>query len=866
MASVTPTDSADASPSPEHRADVAGGLVAARRRLDSALLAGEVGTFEWDIIRQRVWGDGNFARMFGIVLDRDGVDAGTAPLDRYIEAIHPDDREHMRAAVARTVEHGADYEVEYRVLTPGGVRGLLVRAKPEKDETGRVAFAYGVCLDITDRLRAQELLRQGEDRWNAAIETLEVGVILASDDEQVIYWNPAARRLHGFTSAVDGIGPLSETPITFELWTPDASHLLELDEWPMRRIKRGEMVRHLELRLRRQDQGWEKYVSYSGAMVQTASGERLIFLSVHDLTERIRAEEALRHSEVEFRAMVDHLPQLAWIARSDGSIVWYNQRMIEYTGLDQDALLGTGWTAIHHPDHLERVAAGYLRALQTGATWEDTFPLRGADGSYRWFLSRANPIRDPQERIVRWFGTNTDITAQRLAATERERLLSRAEGMQTLTAALARAVTTSDVVTAAVREAGRGLGSNGGLVALVDANREMFTLVAGPGITPELERTWVRTRYTGDGPLAAAVRSREPVYSRTRGEFVSRGAELILVAEQLGLEAEAALPLVVGDRVLGALSLTFPQAREFGADDDAFLRTVADLCAQALERARLFEAAQNARRQAEALQAAAEQERAVAEAANRAKSEFLANMSHELRTPLNAIGGHVQLVELGIHGPVTPAQADALGRVQNAQHHLLRLINDVLNLARLEAGRVEFDVRETDPAPLLRELANLVEAQVRTKGLVLKLHIPPEAEPPAASASEWHVLADRDKLAQVLLNLLSNAIKFTPPEQPSGARGQITVVLQKPADDRLARTHLELEVSDSGIGIPPDRMTAVFDPFVQVSAGLARRYEGAGLGLAISRDLARGMGGSLTASSEPGVGSTFTVTLRRVRE
>jgi PAS domain S-box-containing protein len=150
--------------------------------------------------------------------------------------------------------------------------------------------------DITSIKKAELALRRSEARWTAAIENFGEGAIIATEDEQVIYWNPAARAMHGFKSENEGIEPLEDTPKTFELWTPDAKHLLELEEWPMRRIKRGETVRNMELRLRRPDQGWEKIVAYSGAKVETAGGDRLIFLSVYDLTEQRKAEEALKAS------------------------------------------------------------------------------------------------------------------------------------------------------------------------------------------------------------------------------------------------------------------------------------------------------------------------------------------------------------------------------------------------------------------------------------------------------------------------------------------------------------------------------------------------------------------------------------------
>jgi signal transduction histidine kinase len=310
--------------------------------------------------------------------------------------------------------------------------------------------------------------------------------------------------------------------------------------------------------------------------------------------------------------------------------------------------------------------------------------------------------------------------------------------------------------------------------------------------------------------------------------------------------------------------LTHPvEPREFVATVRALLRVRA---AEA-ERERLLAAERSARAEAEAARAEAEGARAEAELArqraeeaNAAKSQFLANMSHELRTPLNAISGYVQLLEMGLHGPVTGEQRRALGRVDHAQRRLLGLINDVLNYARLEGGRVEYDIEALDVRAVVAEVAPLVEPQLAAKGVALEVRLP---------ASPCVVWADREKLGQVLVNLLSNAAKFTEARHPAtGAPGRVTVEVAArrgeagggPADSVFLR------VADTGRGVPRDKQDAIFEPFVQVQTGYTRGGEGTGLGLAISRDLARGMGGDLRVRSAPGEGAAFTVTLRRAAD
>jgi PAS domain S-box-containing protein len=238
-----------------------------------------------------------------------------------------------------------------------------------------------------------------------------------------------------------------------------------------------------------------------------------------------------------------------------------------------------------------------------------------------------------------------------------------------------------------------------------------------------------------------------------------------------------------------------------------------------------------------------QQARRDAEAANAAKAIFLTTMSHELRTPLNAVSGYVDLLEMGVRGPVTDQQREDLRRIRRASQHLLSLINDILNYARLEAGSVELHFSEIALVDALSEMEALIAPQLRAKGVAYAYR---------PCARNVRVYADREKLDQILLNLVGNAVKFTDRD------GRITLSCEVDGDN--ARVIVE----DTGRGIPRGKLETIFDPFVQVDRHLTpERHQGVGLGLAISRDLARAMQGDISVQSDAGQGATFVLTLPR---
>jgi signal transduction histidine kinase len=309
--------------------------------------------------------------------------------------------------------------------------------------------------------------------------------------------------------------------------------------------------------------------------------------------------------------------------------------------------------------------------------------------------------------------------------------------------------------------------------------------------------------------------------------LIAGGEESLRTLREIGFGALLVVPLVVHAKVEGVLTFVSPKGEHsFSVEEVALASDLASRCALALENARLY-------REAETL-------RLAADLANESKSEFLRSMSHELRTPLNAIGGFVELIDMGISGPVTEKQHEALGRIKANQNLLLTLITDVLSFSRIDSGRVEYQMKEISLRRALADVAEMLSGAITDKGLRR------EGPRPDVDATAW---ADADRVRQIIVNLVMNAVKYTP------KGGTITLECGGDGNQSFVR------ISDNGPGIPAAKLERIFEPFVQLTTGLADRHGGVGLGLTISRDLARGMGGDLEAKSSVGVGSRFTLVL-----
>jgi PAS domain S-box-containing protein len=629
--------------------------------------------------------------------------------------------------------------------------------------------------------------------------------------------------------------------------------------------------------------------------------------------QRRAAEDRVRESETEFRALADNIPQLAWMTDPDGEIYWYNKRWYEFTGSTPEQSLGSGWRGFHHPDHAERVATRFRLAIRAGEAWEDTFPLRGRDGTYRWFLSRATPIRDETGWVVRWFGTNTDITDQReteLRAAYAERRLQAAlqSGRigtwswdfesnsveaddklrelfgfdalgHVLVAEFFSRIHPDDIpgLNSRVEEARRTLGEYDFEFRVVLPSGELrWAMARGSvekhpsglglymiGVTwdvTERRRTEEALREAEERYRMAARATNDAIWDWSFESDEIRWNEAVCTlfgycegeVDPSGAWWKQHIHPEDRDRVISGIQAIIEGAGAHWSDEYRFLEADGSY-ANVLDRGfiqrdrqgrpiRMIGAMQDIthrKRYEEELTAAKE----AAEQANQAKSQFIANMSHELRTPLSAVIGYTEMLEEEAEDLGAESMLEDLRKINGNARHLLSLINDVLDISKIEAGKMEVHGEDFDVAEVVSEASETVEALVAKKSNTLTVDI-------GEGLGRMH--SDVVKVRQCLFNLLSNASKFT-------ENGQIALSVNRVTSEDL--DWLEFRVSDTGIGMSPEDMEKLFQRFSQADSSTTRRFGGTGLGLSLTKAFCTMLGGDISAESELGKGTTFTMRL-----
>lgn len=717
----------------------------------------------------------------------------------------------------------ADEETIRRARTTSPF-GYLVKPFNERELRGAIEAAlYKHETDRRIRTRELELAREeerrraaeaAERRFRLLIDGVrDYAIFLLDPEGRISTWNEGARRVTGFTaSAVEG----REYGI---FYPPEAREQRIPEAMIQRATATGRAV----------DEGWRVRMDGSRfwaeavlSAVRDEAGELFGFASVmHDLTERRQAEERVRESEARFRLLADHVGEVFWIV--DPGLT-----RIEYVSPAYEAIWGRpavelehdpqGFLSSVHEEDLPRVVDA-LGQMGRGAETTVEFRIRRPDGSIRWLRSRGSPVRDAAGTVIHVVGVTEDDTERR----KRDRqLYFLGEASRLLSGSLNYGQTVERTARLAVPEFADWCAVD----FLQDDRLHRVAIVHADPARADLARQ-LGDRYRPELPppvgSAEVVQSGQPFVLPDVPEALLRDAapdpEYFALLQRLGLRSAMVAPLAARGHVLGAITLAAAESgKRYQQDDLVFACELAARAAAAIDNAVLYQEAVRA---------------------NQAKSDFLAVMSHELRTPLNAVIGYADLMEAAISGPLNNGQLEQVRRIKSSAQHLLYLIEQILTLARLEAGREEPCYERVDLREVLHDVAAIVEPLAQRKGVALEL-------PALDRAVELE--ADHRKLRQILLNLLDNAVKFTD-------EGRIRLM----AD--VTEQMMTLSVRDTGRGIEPEHLDHIFDPFWQVSQKTTREAGGAGLGLSVTRDLVQLLGGDISVVSRPGDGSTFTIRL-----
>ncbi len=740
-----------------------------------------------------------------------------AVLGKPIASFHiPEDAQRLAETVIPVVLETGASRVENRLLrTDGTLIPVDQTLFVIRDAQGNPQSLATFMTDITERKAAEGAIRESRQMLRTVMDSLPESIFWKDKDLVYLGCNTNFAQDAGFESPEQIIGKTDH-----DMPWKDQVALYQADDRHV--IETGESKINYEEPQSTPD-GGSIWLRTSKLPLYNEQGEAYAVLGAYaDITEEKRAQAALQENEERLGLALQASEAGVWEFLPLAGQAYYDDRWFTMLGYDPHELPQsyTTWRNLLHPDDLATVEPFVNQKVQTGGDFSIEFRMKAKDGDWRWIHAIGKTVATNEDGVTtRMLGTHTDVTERVIREAEIEK---RASELQTVAevGTAAATILDPDRLLAQVVELTK---SNFNLyhthIYLIDETGESLVLAAGAGEAGAQMKAqgWKIAADSATSLVARAFRTREGVIVND-----VRAAPDFLPNPLLpDTRAELAVPLIVGEQVLGVLDVQSDQVDRFTREDVAIQTTLAGQIATAIENARLFQESRQV---------------------DRLKSEFLANMSHELRTPLNSIIGYIQLLLMDLEGEVPEESFEDMQSIDTNSKHLLNLINDILDLAKIEAGRVELHLEEMDVAALLDT--------VKSNNAGLFIDSPLSFE---VSAEEGlpRISADAVRINQILNNLISNAFKFT-------EAGGVTIRAYRDNNDVC------IAVEDTGIGIAEKDLDTVFERFRQVDGSFSRRAEGTGLGLSITRLLVDMHKGKLTVRSKLGEGSTFTVHLPAV--
>lgn len=864
--------------------------ILASGRLQKAQRIAQIGNWEMDLWTNTLHWSEEIFRIFELDPQRFG-----ASYEAFLQTIHPEDRAAVHEAYSRHLWDKQPYKIVHRLQFPDGrIKYVQEQCETLYDASGNPYLSQGTVQDVTElkqvemalaelntdleRRVAQRTLalRQSEARYRQIVETANEGVWILDTQARHVFANATLLTLLGQTAeAMAGTSWLDYVDADLH---PQVGALLQ-------RCAAGQ-VEQDELPLRRRD-GSPLWILASVSPIFTEGGQyEGILAMVTNITERRLAEEAIRQENTFRQLILDNLTEGICVCHASPGFpfvhfsVW-NPQMEVITGYSQTEINRLGWYQSLYPDpQVRQRAIDRMAAMRQGQDlMAEEWEIRHRDGTYRTVIMTTTLLVD-SEGDGNVLGVVQDITARKQTERQIQQQIQQETLLREITQHIRQSLDLQVIFNTACQEIRQVLGADrvgifrfdpqsgcdeGAFVA--EALTEgVISVLAIPVHDHCFGKTYapqyIQGRYAAMDDIAAL----EECHTSILADFQ--------------VKANLVLPLICGDSLWGLLCIhQCHQSRHWEEEEIDLGQQLAAQLAIAIQQATLYKRLQrelSERQQAQAQITQANQELAQSNQelarATRLKDEFLANMSHELRTPLNAIMGMTEGMQEEVFGPITPEQHRSLQTVESSATHLLSLINDILDVAKIESGQIELDLSSVPVAPLCSSTLAFVKQQALKKQIQIKTDIPP------ALPNLW---VDERRVRQALLNLITNAVKFTP------AQGRISLTVtrlnppgvdqwdpQAPAmafsQDSSPQTYdlnatptafLRFAVADTGIGISPENIQRLFRPFVQIDSALNRQYTGTGLGLTLVKQIVELHGGQVHLTSELGVGSCFSIDL-----
>lgn len=787
--------------------------------------------------------------------------------------------------------------------------------RPFRNENDAIVGVLAFVYDVTEQARSRLKAEESESRLRAIFSRAAVGFSASTLKGRFLEVNPRFCEICGYSQdELEGM-------VFQDLIDPDDR---PRDMENARALVDGATPHSIMESRFVQKNGRIAWVRHSVSLVTDSDGEPIIIRVSEDVTEAREADRLRKLSEERYLGLADSMPQIVWTAGPDGLLDYFNKVWFDYSGTDYDDNVGVGWAKSVHPDDLPLTLERWTRALESGSIYENEFRLLSAQGEYRWFVVRAIPSKDSEGRVLRWYGTNTDIHNSKLLSDQLARatrdLESEQQKFRTIIADSSTSMAVLKGEQLIYEIANRSyleLFQNREIIgkvftdALPELKDQAFPRIANTvfqtGVAYRDREAKAYLKRTADGPLEeryfdqsyTRMQDQEGkpygifIHAQEVTDRVKARLDLEETAERLRLAMDVAnmgtweidpstqnvtwsrrtreifgVPEERRIRLEDALAYVHPEDRERVAaavaeamdpagsgdysiqhrllrDDgsvvwasilgksffieskgrkqvDKFTGIILDVTDKVLAEAELREAKEKA------------------EAASAAKSGFLANMSHEIRTPIGAIMGFVSLIK--DEDLTREMLAEYISIIERNSVQLLRIIDDILDLSKVEAGMMMIEGLDFSPIEMLSDFSSLMGFRAREKGINFQMK--------ALSQLPAMINSDPTRIRQILTNIVGNAIKFT-------ERGG--VVLTVAYKDGF----LEFEVADTGRGISAEEAEGLFQPFSQADASVTRKYGGTGLGLVLTRRLSEALGGSFALkASRLGQGSTFIARIK----